>query len=105
MYRGMFVRLCNIFVGFDENIQIETSASTVLQGRIPATMNRVRKEMKISEEHIEHGVAPFEYWIRCLAATEKDLNELEIERHQWESWLLPLFEPIQNDETEHKHQE
>jgi hypothetical protein len=87
---GMMVRLCNIFIGFDENIKIELRPNDILQSRVPATMARVRKEMKLSED----ADLPTEYWIKCFKETENDLKEVKLDEIQWRDWLEPIFDPI-----------
>jgi hypothetical protein len=87
---GMMVRLCNIFIGFDENITIELRPNDILQSRIPATMTRVRKEMNLKED----DELPTEYWIKCFKETENDLKEVGLDEFSWKDWLEPIFQPM-----------
>jgi hypothetical protein len=89
----MMVRLCNIFIGFDENINIELRPNDILQSRVPATMTRVRKEMNLSED----AELPKEYWIKCLKETENDLKEVKLDEIQWKDWLEPIFDPLASE--------
>ncbi len=93
---GMMVRLCNIFIGFDENIKIELRPNDILQSRIPATMKRVRNDLKLQED----DELPTAYWIKCLKETENDLKEVGLDELHWRDWLLPMFEPIAQELSE-----
>jgi hypothetical protein len=93
---GMMVRLCNIFIGFDENIKIELRPNDILQSRIPATMARVRKDMNLKDD----DELPTAYWVKCLKETENDLKEVGLDNLSWRDWLLPMFEPIAQELSE-----
>lgn len=101
---GMMVRLTNVFIGFDENVQIKLNPSQVLQARIPASIAKFRKEME--QEEGKEGVA---FWLVVYKETCKDLKELEVgmkiekgsngeditvwDYEQWQPWLESLAEP------------
>lgn len=89
---GMMVRLVNVFLGFDPNIVVKLNVNQILGARIPATQERVRREM-----NLEEGKDTAEFWLRCYKETLKDLAELEVEYEQHEPWIMPLTEPILDD--------
>lgn len=82
---GMMSRLSNVFIGFDENCQIHLSANEILGARVPATMARLRKEMKIKEGH-ENGA----FFLAVYKETIKDLIEVGADQDQWRPWLEPM---------------
>jgi len=112
---GMMVRLVNVFLGFDPNIQVKLNPNQILQARIPATMERIKKEMGLKDGVEE----PLEFWVRCYKATITDLEDLEVGNEEikveefneasgkfeevkkttvryeaWEPWVTPLADPI-----------
>lgn len=112
---GMMVRLANVFLGFDPNIQVKLNPNQILQARVPATMERIKKEMGLKDGVEE----PLEFWLRCYKATITDLEDLEVGSEEieveefdeasgkfekvkktivryetWEPWITPLADPI-----------
>jgi hypothetical protein len=112
---GMMVRLVNVFLGFDPNVQVKLNPNQILQARIPATMERIKKEMDLKDGVEE----PLEFWVRCYKATITDLEDLEVGSEEievdefdeasgkfekvkkttvryetWEPWVTPLADPI-----------
>jgi hypothetical protein len=86
---GMMVRLVNVFLGFDDNVVVKLNANQILSARIPATQERFRKSMNLTE-----GAETVEFWQACYKETLKDLEELEVGDSDACHWLLPLAEPI-----------
>lgn len=101
---GMMVRLTNVFIGFDDNVQMKLNPNQVLQARIPATIAKFRKEMEQEE-----GKENVSFWLAVYKETCKDLKELEVgmkiekgpngedvdvwDYEQWQPWLESLAEP------------
>ena len=100
---GMMVRLVNVFLGFDPNVQVKLNPNQILQARVPATMERIKKQMGLKEGDGE----PLEFWLRCYKETIQDLEDLEVglrasegeaeafwHYEDWEPWITPLADPI-----------
>ena len=103
---GMMVRLTNVFIGFDDNVQMKLNPNQVLQARIPATIAKLRKEMEQEE-----GNETTHFWGAVYKETCKDLKDLEVgmtvqesqnggdpivrwDYAQWQPWLESLAEPL-----------
>jgi hypothetical protein len=103
---GMMVRLVNIFIGFDDNIQMVLNDKEILQSRIPATLKRALHEL-----HLTEGNETLEYWIKVYKETIQDLKELEVgvrnitsyngspptkstDYEEWQPWLEDFSETI-----------
>lgn len=86
---GMMVRLVNVFLGFDPNIVVTLNSNQILGARIPAILERLRREM-----NEEEGKESISYWLKCYKDIVKDLIELEVEYDVHNTWLSPIAEPI-----------
>jgi hypothetical protein len=89
---GFVIRMSNVLIGFDPNVTMWLEPAKIIQARIPATMNRIRKEKGYKE-----GEEPFDFWLRVINATWDDMNDVEMEYNHREDWLQPLFDPILED--------
>ena len=97
---GMMTRLTNVFIGFDENVQMKLNPNEVLQSRIPATITKLRKEMNQKE-----GSESMDMWVAVYKETCKDLEELEVGKNsvggwdynEWQPWLESLIEDVLED--------
>lgn len=79
---GMIVRLTNVFLGFDENIEMVASPATVLGGRIPILLKKIR-----SEGNWEEGSEPSEYWKKVIEEILKDMRQMELDKTKWNDWI------------------
>jgi hypothetical protein len=88
---GFMVRLCNVLVGLDENIQMRLNPSEILQARVPQTMKAKRDAGGWKE-----GEEPWQWSRDCFIETVKDLDECEVyvitTRQQWLTPFLDGFE-------------
>lgn len=89
---GMMSRLSNVFVGFDDNCQIRLNANEILGARVPASMKRVRDEMKLKE-----GQETAAFFVAVYKETVKDLTELGVSAENWRAWLESFSEPVLDD--------
>jgi hypothetical protein len=89
---GMMSRLSNVFVGFDDNCQIRLNVNEILGARIPATMKRIRDEMKLKEGHENTA-----FFLAVYKETVKDLMEVGAAQDQWRPWLEPFSESVLDD--------
>ena len=111
---GMMVRLTNVFIGFDDNVSMTLQPRQVLQSRIPATMERLRRTLEVQPGY---EAAPF--WAAVYVETVKDLMDLGVGKparsedegvfaawdvHTWAEWLQPLSEPVLEELWEKKIQ-
>ncbi len=90
---GFMVRLCNVLLGLDENIQMRLNPSEILQARVPQTM-KIKREAGGWKE----GEEPWQWSRDCFIETVKDLDECEVEvmttRQQWLTPFLESFEEV-----------
>lgn len=90
---GFVVRLSNVLLGLDDNVQMQLNASQILQARIPQTMASKRKAGSWKE-----GEEPWEWSRDCFIETAKDLDECDVytilERQKW---LLPFLEGFEDE--------
>ena len=97
---GMMTRLTNVFIGFDENVQMKLNPNEILQTRIPATIGKFRKEMNQKE-----GGESMDMWVAVYKETCKDLEDLEVGKNsmggwnysEWQPWLESLIEDVLED--------
>jgi hypothetical protein len=97
---GMMTRLTNVFIGFDENVQMKLNPNEILQTRIPATIAKFRKEMTQKE-----GSESMDMWVAVYKETCKDLEDLEVGKNsmggwdysEWQPWLESLIEDVLED--------
>lgn len=85
---GFMVRMANVLVGFDENIQMKMLPAQILQARVPATLERLRKALPPGEPE------PWTYWRDALKQTWEDMEEIEMDMKDRGTWLQELFDPI-----------
>lgn len=85
---GFMVRMANVLVGFDENIQMKMLPAQILQARVPATLERLRKALSPGEAE------PWTYWRDALKQTWEDMEEIEMDMKDRGTWLQELFDPI-----------
>ncbi len=86
---GFATRMQNVLIGFDENVVVKLDPSVVIQSRIPATMNRIRKEKKYTE-----GEEPIDFWVDVINATMNDMDDINMDIGQRFIWLYPLLDSI-----------
>jgi hypothetical protein len=88
---GFMVRMCNVLLGLDENIQMRLNPSEILQARVPQTMKAKREAGRWKE-----GEEPWQWSRDCFIETVKDLDECEVyvitTRQQWLTPFLDGFE-------------
>lgn len=89
---GMIVRLVNLFVGFDEAIEMRATPRETLQARISATLIRLRREYELGAE-VE---LPFEANLKAFKQTLEDMKEVEIPEEHWQIWLEPFWGELQD---------
>ena len=86
---GFVCRLANVLLGFDENIVLKLEPHQIIQSRIPATLNRIRKEKGYTD-----GAEPIFYWLYVLNQTWEDMDEVEMPIGERSSWLEALCESL-----------
>lgn len=86
---GFMTRMANVLVGLDEHIKMEMNPTQILQGRVPATLNRLRKERGLRE-----GAEPWFFWRDAILQTWEDIYEVSLPSSEVSAWLEPLFDPI-----------
>ncbi len=90
---GFMVRLCNVLLGLDENIQMRLNPSEILQARVPQTMKTKREAGGWKE-----GEEPWQWSRDCFIETVKDLDECEVEAITTrQQWLTPFLEGFEED--------
>jgi DNA-directed RNA polymerase subunit F len=82
---GFMVRMANVLVGFDENIIMQMQPAQIMQGRIPATLQRLLKK------YPNEGA---DYWKEAILQTWTDMNELAMTDDERTSWIAPLADAI-----------
>jgi hypothetical protein len=86
---GFMTRMANVLVGLDEHIKMEMNPTQILQGRVPATLTRLRKERGLRE-----GAEPWFFWRDAILQTWEDIYEVRLPPTEVSPWLEPLFDPI-----------
>jgi hypothetical protein len=86
---GMMTRLANVFVGFDDNVEIKLNPTQVLGARITTAMERLRKEMNLTE-----GRETVTFWEKVYRTTVDNLTELDVNKSDWQTWLDPIADNI-----------
>lgn len=84
---GMIVRLTNVFVGFDENIEMKATPETILGSRIPIILEKIRKEGGWEENN-----EPSEYWKKVIEEVISTFRETELESYKWNNWISDFVE-------------
>lgn len=84
---GMIVRLTNVFIGFDDAFIMNAAPSTVLGGRIPLLLEKLRKEGGWAE-----GEEPSDYWRKVIEQILTDMEEMNLEQTKWNNWISDFIE-------------
>ena len=84
---GMVVRLTNVFVGFDENIEMMASTASILGARIPVLLEKTRKQMALEE-----GKETSDYWKKILEEIIKDMREMDLQKEKWNNWISDFID-------------
>jgi hypothetical protein len=92
---GFMVRLANVLIGYDENVVMKMRPTQILQARIPATMERVRKTMGVAA-----GAEPPEFWTKVIRQTWEDMEEIDMVASERGSWITGLMDGILDTLTE-----
>lgn len=87
---GFMVRMANVLIGYDENCVMKMRPTQILQARVPATMARLRRSLELAE-----GVSePWTFWRDCVVQTWEDMEEIDMEHKERQSWLTDLIYPM-----------
>ena len=78
----MIVRLTNVFIGLDDAFEMTASPATVLGGRIPVLLEKLRKDGGWKE-----GEEPSVYWKQVIEEIIKDMREMDMEKTKWNNWI------------------
>lgn len=87
---GFMVRMANVLIGYDENCVMRMRPTQILQARVPATMERLRKKLALKEGDVE----PWTFWRDCVVQTWEDMEEIEMEHGERGAWLGDLIAPL-----------
>lgn len=79
---GMIVRLTNVFIGLDDAFEMTASPATVLGGRIPVLLEKLRKDGGWKEDE-----EPSVYWKQVIEEIIKDMREMDMEKTKWNNWI------------------
>ena len=90
---GFMVRMANVLIGYDENCVMKMRPTQILQARVPATMARLRKKL-VADGGEEGTTEPWTFWRDCVVQTWEDMEEIDMEHKDRDSWLTDLVYPL-----------